>query len=253
MFRYIFLFAFFATCAGFAFASDWAQNTQPVWPRPGSDVDLQIPTIAMDSGLRRGEMEDNVRIVSRIGDTEVINNINIGNRGGHGMGFSGGANLTHGTNAPAGFNIWESQAKMPLMVQQMPYDDGGQVLVMSRSGRARAAAAPTVGNWQPATGPDMNVEHIYDAPPVQDMVMSWVVESGRTLREVLQEWSDREGWDLVWATSREYPIQASAVFQGRFMDVASALVRNFSRATPAPHAKFYQGNRVLVITTASGE
>ncbi|MCL2369568.1 MAG: toxin co-regulated pilus biosynthesis Q family protein, partial [Alphaproteobacteria bacterium] len=86
-----------------------------------------------------------------------------------------------------------------------------------------------------------------------DEVMSWVVARGQTLREVLQEWSDREGWDLVWATSREYPIQASAVFKGRFMDVASALVRNFSRATPVPYAKFYTGNRVLVISTASGE
>jgi len=87
----------------------------------------------------------------------------------------------------------------------------------------------------------------------KDQVRSWVVASGQTLREVLQDWCDKEGWDLVWATSREYPIQASAVFKGRFMDVASALVRNFSRATPIPYAKFYKGNRVIVVTTDSGE
>ena len=82
-----------------------------------------------------------------------------------------------------------------------------------------------------------------------DQVRSWVVANGQTLREVLQSWCDKEGWDLVWTTSREYPIEASAVFKGRFVDVASALVRNFGRATPIPYAKFYKGNRVLVIST----
>ena len=82
-----------------------------------------------------------------------------------------------------------------------------------------------------------------------DQVRSWVVANGQTLREVLQSWCDKEGWDLVWTTAREYPIEASAVFKGRFVDVASALVRNFGRATPIPYAKFYKGNRVLVIST----
>ena len=82
-----------------------------------------------------------------------------------------------------------------------------------------------------------------------DQVRSWVVANGQTLREVLQSWCDKEGWDLVWTTAREYPIEASAVFKGRFVDVASALVRNFGRATPVPYAKFYKGNRVLVIST----
>ena len=82
-----------------------------------------------------------------------------------------------------------------------------------------------------------------------DQVRSWVVANGQTLREVLQSWCDKEGWDLVWTTSREYPIEASAVFKGRFVDVASALVRNFGRATPVPYAKFYKGNRVLVVST----
>ena len=90
-----------------------------------------------------------------------------------------------------------------------------------------------------------------EAPKIlKDQVRSWVVASGQTLREVLQSWCDKEGWDLVWTTPREYPIEASAVFKGRFVDVASALVRNFGRATPIPYAKFYKGNRVLVISAS---
>ena len=86
-------------------------------------------------------------------------------------------------------------------------------------------------------------------PALQDQVRSWVVAEGSTLRNVLQSWCDKAGWDLVWTTSREYPIEASAVFKGRFVDVASALVRNFERATPIPYAKFYKGNRVVVVST----
>lgn len=100
---------------------------------------------------------------------------------------------------------------------------------------------------------EMAVDFSADAEPareIQDQVRSWVVANGQTLREVLQSWCDKEGWDLVWATSREYPIQASAVFKGRFVDVASAVVRNFGRAIPVPYAKFYKGNRVLVISTS---
>lgn len=101
-------------------------------------------------------------------------------------------------------------------------------------------------------GSELAVDLSADAEPavaLQDQVRSWVVASGQTLREVLQSWCDKEGWDLVWTTSREYPIEASAVFKGRFVDVASAVVRNFGRAIPVPYAKFYKGNRVLVIST----
>ena len=99
---------------------------------------------------------------------------------------------------------------------------------------------------------EISVDLSADAEPsvaLQDQVRSWVVANGQTLREVLQSWCDKEGWDLVWTTSREYPIEASAVFKGRFVDVASAVVRNFGRAIPVPYAKFYKGNRVLVIST----
>ena len=43
------------------------------------------------------------------------------------------------------------------------------------------------------------------------------------------------------------------MFRGRFMDVASALIRSFARARPAPWGTFYKGNRVLVVTTQEDE
>ncbi|MCL2017865.1 MAG: toxin co-regulated pilus biosynthesis Q family protein [Alphaproteobacteria bacterium] len=272
MFRQIFIFALFATCCGYCWADGFALQDHapqqfaqpPVWPAPGSDADMQIATTAQDSGVRyAGDDRDNIRIVSKIGaDLTVENNISMDARGNDGMGFSGGANLIHGYQAPIGFNIYENQAEMPLMHQAMLEDDGAQVLAMSRSGRKKPDTRPQMflGSDAPFDEcdecPDMEVEDTESSgsdSKIPDQVRSWVVASGSTLREVLQEWCNREGWDLVWGTSREYPIQASAVFKGRFIDVSSALVRNFSRANPVPYAKFYKGNRVLVVSTAIGE
>ena len=86
-----------------------------------------------------------------------------------------------------------------------------------------------------------------------DLSMDWSAQEGATLRVLLQDWSERAGWRLVWNTDREYVVEAGAVFKGKYIDVASALIRAFSRATPAPQATFYKGNRVLVVTALEGE
>ena len=276
MFRKFFIFALFATACGYVFASDFA-GAAPVWPAPGSDADVQIINVDMNAGGLEmiggsdavnnefySDEADNVRIVSKIGaDLVVENNFNMGGRG---EGFwSGGADLTQIYQAPPGFNMYETQAEMPLMHAEMIEDDGGAVLAMSRSDRRKArslgiaetytdgrASSMFMGANEPGDDFEFDVEESMDIGKggvAKDQIRSWVVASGQTLRSVLQEWCDKEGWDLVWNTAREYPIQASAVFKGRFMDVSSALVRNFSRADPVPYAKFYKGNRVLVVTT----
>ena len=84
-------------------------------------------------------------------------------------------------------------------------------------------------------------------------VRDWVAAEGVTLRTLLTEWGDIAGWRVVWNMDRDYTLEASATFRGRFVDVASALIRSFARATPAPKAVFYQGNKVLVVSTREDE
>ncbi len=240
----------------------------PVWPLAGSDADVTVS--CEDGACSKDKSQDNIRIVSKIGtDLVVENNFNLGARSGFG-GWSGGANMLHGNQIPVGFaDECNDGSEMPLLHREMLEDDGGAVLTVSRSSRrdcnsysdGYAAFAAKNGMDVSAQQQDVtvleeeteiavNVNADAEPTPVMiDQVRSWVVANGQTLREVLQNWANKEGWDLVWATSREYPIEASAVFKGRFVDVASALVRNFARATPVPYAKFYKGNRVLVITT----
>ena len=312
MFRKILIFAMFATAAGYCFAAqslpqvvtsevfyeqdrvvDGAEYEQidttqidvvedyaapmpvPAWPLAGSDADVEV---ACEGALcSKTKQEDNIRIVSKIGaDLVVENNFNLGARGEF-TGWSGGANMLHGTQIPVGFDDECNGSEMPLLHREVLEDDGGNVLAVSRSGRkncgkyADGYEAFAVRNGMKVEEDSMSVsfttgdgttvieeetEFAVDVSadaeaPVNltDQVRSWVVANGQTLREVLQSWCDKEGWDLVWTTAREYPIEASAVFKGRFVDVASALVRNFGRATPIPYAKFYKGNRVLVIST----
>ncbi len=242
----------------------------PAWPIAGSDADVEV---SCESGVcSKKKQDDNIRIVSKIGaDLVVENNFNLGARGEF-AGWSGGANLLHGNQIPVGFDDeCNNGSEMPLLHREVLEDDGGNVLAVSRSNRrdcmqysdgytaylAKMGLSETKDENGDVTVTEEETEIDVDisadaepAPTLTDQVRSWVVANGQTLREVLQNWCNKEGWDLVWATSREYPIEASAVFKGRFVDVASALVRNFGRATPIPYAKFYKGNRVLVVSTS---
>ena len=238
----------------------------PAWPLAGSDADVEVSCDGV--ACSKESSQDNIRIVSKIGtDLVVENNFNVGSRGGFG-GWSGGANMLHGNQIPVGFDDeCNVNSEMPLLHREVLEDDGGNVLAVSRSGRkncgkyadgyeAFAQRMNMVVTEEKTEAVEEETEIAVDTSadaeaPIQltDQVRSWVVANGQTLREVLQNWCDKEGWDLVWTTPREYPIEASAVFKGRFVDVASALVRNFGRATPVPYAKFYKGNRVLVIST----
>ena len=281
MFRKFLIFAMFATAVGYCYAGEYlpqvttsevftseyratdsgraetrattnkkqvAPVAVPAWPIAGSDADVSVHC----DDKPGAKNSDNIRIISKIGDDMIVDNSFDFN----GDGWTGGANMLHGSNIPMGFDDeCENGAEMPLLRRDMLEDDGGNVLAVSRSGRKNctkrnsAADAAFMEMDAEAEITEIGVNSDAEAPSSQpDAVRSWVVANGQTLREVLQNWCDKEGWDLVWATSREYPIQASAVFKGRFVDVASAVVRNFGRAIPVPYAKFYKGNRVLVIS-----
>ncbi|MDR0967528.1 MAG: toxin co-regulated pilus biosynthesis Q family protein [Rickettsiales bacterium] len=250
MFRKFFMFVMFACACGYVFASDSATTDAGVWPEFGDAADVRFN---MDGGAV--VRTDNVRIDGET-EAEVVIENNFNGRGDAGF-WSGGADLTQPYQVSGGFNMENASAQMPLMHMEMMEDDGGAVLAVSKSNRVPRglysdhdiAVYNNFGSGADDAEFDVVSSDSGEVRAATDSVRSWVVASGQTLRSVLQDWADKEGWDLVWNTSREYPVQASAVFKGRFMDVASGLVRNFSRAMPVPYAKFYKGNRVLVITT----
>jgi len=81
-----------------------------------------------------------------------------------------------------------------------------------------------------------------------DSVHDWDAARGETLKSLLTQWAEVSGWTLIWKLDRDYNLEAGVVFRGTFTEVASAIIRTFARAVPAPIGTFYRGNRVLVIS-----
>lgn len=157
-------------------------------------------------------------------------------------GWTGGPNYTPPNGNPPVTEgiIPPDDSNMPLANKELVVDDGVRVL---------SASMPPGYPLIEYVETKEVVAETEDNLVIQDSVRDWIAKEGMTLREVLQQWCDMEGWELVWNTKREYPLKASAIFRGRFKDVSAAIIRNFSRATPQPLAKFFFGNRVLVIKT----
>lgn len=166
-----------------------------------------------------------------------------------GTGFSGGADLTPPGGMPpvTDGRIPPENSKMPLANKSLGKDDGTKNLAASN----------------PPSSIVKRKEYTYrkktskleekSRPKLENQVRDWVAKEGYTLREVLEEWAKLEGWKVVWATNREYPLQAGVIFRGRFTDVTSAIIRTFSIATPPPYAKFFFGNKTLVVKTLEDE
>ena len=112
-----------------------------------------------------------------------------------------------------------------------------------------------VNNTNPAAVAQQmpEIEEVSEEPQDDNPNRDWLAEEGQSLRDLLVQWSEEAGWRLIWKTNRNYTLNAGAMFRGNFADVASALVRAFARAKPAPVATFYKGNRVLVIETMEDE
>ncbi|MCT4552431.1 MAG: toxin co-regulated pilus biosynthesis Q family protein [Alphaproteobacteria bacterium] len=167
--------------------------------------------------------------------------------------FSGGADLV--SELPASVFSDKATSKgaaMPLGNNEMAEDDGMRVLsVSSPFGGDQGNKFDHIKGY---INPEVEVVEA-EGDETQEMVnyetqiQNWVAKEGLTLREVLEEWSEETGWEILWQTDREYPLRASAIFRGRYKDVTSALIKSFSKAFPPPYAKFYLGNKVLVIKT----
>ena len=153
-------------------------------------------------------------------------------------GWTGGPGYT---KTPTDGIIAPQNSNIPLSNKELIVDDGVRVL--------SASTPPGVQFDEQQARRILQDTGNEDSINSSDSVRDWIAKEGMTLREILIKWSEVEGWELAWNTKREYPLKASVIFRGRYKDVAAALIRTFSRATPQPHVKFFLGNKVLVVKT----
>jgi hypothetical protein len=127
-----------------------------------------------------------------------------------------------------------SEASAPAPSQQRP--------LTARERRAAAASAAAAAR---VAGP-VPGQRASAASSVSADGRMWHARQGQTLDQVLGDWADKAGWTLVFRSAMIYELQASADFEGDFLEASGSLIRSV-RAMPQPVATFYRGNRTLVV------
>lgn len=148
------------------------------------------------------------------------------------------------------------QAQMPqgqMPQAQMPQGQAPQASAMTPAQQQAMALNPNQYQVPENYRQQEEPKNGENADEQKELTKDWLAEEGQSLKDLLTAWSEESGWRLIWKTNRNYTLNAGAMFRGNFADVASALVRAFARARPAPIATFYKGNRVLVIETMEDE
>jgi hypothetical protein len=67
----------------------------------------------------------------------------------------------------------------------------------------------------------------------------------KTLKTVVERWSQDAGWRTFWELDVDYPIVATASIDGSFEEAVSTVVRSMDHADVPLKAIFYRGNQVL--------
>ncbi|HFS8112827.1 TPA: toxin co-regulated pilus biosynthesis Q family protein [Enterobacter asburiae] len=75
----------------------------------------------------------------------------------------------------------------------------------------------------------------------------WIATKGTPLHTVLQDWSDKAGWSLVWNSEYNYTLQANATFRGDYISAIKQLFDALGDMNPPIYPELYQGNFVLQI------
>lgn len=84
-------------------------------------------------------------------------------------------------------------------------------------------------------------------------VTSWSAPRNSSLRNILEQWSQRAGVELYWASEYDYPIQSAVSLQGTFEEAVQTLLKGLSESKPRPMGRLHpnapNGPAVLVIET----
>lgn len=83
----------------------------------------------------------------------------------------------------------------------------------------------------------------------------WTAQSGQSLRETLQSWSQQANVELAWEEAGDFPISQSFTYDGTFDQAVDSLLSLYGDAGQAPRGKLYpnlpEGPSVLLIGQAN--
>ena len=73
----------------------------------------------------------------------------------------------------------------------------------------------------------------------------WKVQTDRSLRDILSDWSNTAGWQLVWETHKDYHITTRSSYVGKYREAVEHLLEDLAASGSPLGAELYTGNRVL--------
>ncbi|MER2473597.1 toxin co-regulated pilus biosynthesis Q family protein [Photorhabdus laumondii] len=82
-------------------------------------------------------------------------------------------------------------------------------------------------------------------PTSVPLAVVWTATSGQTLRDVIQVWASRSGYEVVWDASYDFPIRANLRFSGTFIQAVSALFDAYTMANRPFSVDIYQEQRLV--------
>jgi hypothetical protein len=169
-----------------------------------------------------------------------------------------------------GGKSWRDTVKEMLVPLNLAAREQGTTLIIAHIGSPSvAAAAPRA---LPALSPSVvsdNSTSSLGRPLVASSSMrsgelpsvsvnppdGWTAERGETLRKVLMDWCRRSGVELQWLAEYDYPMEASAHFNGGFEDAVRLLLAGFENARPQPVAELHTNSaagQMLLVVQARG-
>ncbi len=100
--------------------------------------------------------------------------------------------------------------------------------------------------------PDTSNPEVSEPEPVnrEPASQTWLLDSSKTLRQNLAEWTDKTDWSLEWNSHHDYRILHSAVYRGTLEEAVEALLEHYRTAPFALRATFFNGNSVLLIESS---
>ncbi|KVR89451.1 toxin co-regulated pilus biosynthesis Q family protein [Burkholderia vietnamiensis] len=99
-----------------------------------------------------------------------------------------------------------------------------------------------------AMAPKMPSVTAAPSAPAAPVVMSWIAKSGSTLRTAVTEWATKEGWQVVWGPTFDYPIVSQLSFDGSFLDAIVGVFRSYEKADRPLLVDVHAAQKLLYIT-----
>lgn len=83
-----------------------------------------------------------------------------------------------------------------------------------------------------------------------NVLNSWSVYKGQTLNNVLAQWANKAGWDLVWDSRQTYKLRAAASFEHlSFEQAVQELFDAVGNTNPRLYVTLYKKNKVILVSS----